>query len=167
MLEAQGRLAGAGRGAYLFDFMHSFAIEFLHWKQERVELRERRERPWATLVAVSHRTAHLGLATGLGVGWWGESWGAVMWVILEEGLCAGQEGGDVVPLDAAWGPSCPSTGDPHCSGRGHRAPSQGCGAPWGSVPPCLSQWAHCPPLGCQESCQQEGCTHLPGAGAPW
>lgn len=61
MLEAQGRLAGAGRGAYLFDFMHSFAIEFLHWKQERVELRERRERPWATLVAVSHRTAHLGL----------------------------------------------------------------------------------------------------------
>lgn len=23
----------------------------------------------------------------------------------------------------------PSMGDPHCSGRGHRAPSQGCGAP--------------------------------------
>lgn len=51
---------------------------------------------------------------GHGSGCWmvGESWGAVMWVILEEGLCAGEEGGDVVarPLDAAWGPSCPKHG---------------------------------------------------------
>lgn len=42
MLEAQGELTGSGREAYLFDFMHSFAIEFLHCKEERVELRERK-----------------------------------------------------------------------------------------------------------------------------
>lgn len=28
-----GAVPGLGRGVYLFDFMHSFAIEFLHWKE--------------------------------------------------------------------------------------------------------------------------------------
>lgn len=40
--EAQGELTGLGREVYLFDLMHSFAIEFLHCKEERVELRERK-----------------------------------------------------------------------------------------------------------------------------
>lgn len=46
-----------------------------------------------------------------GVGCWGESWGAVMWVILEEGLCVCEEGRDVVQCGVH---PAPSLGDPHC-----------------------------------------------------
>lgn len=84
-------MSGRG-GAYLFGFMHSFAIEFLHWKEERVELREKRRE--AVSNASPHRMSHLGSAVALGVGgWWGGSAGAAVWVILEKEVCVRVRGG--------------------------------------------------------------------------
>ena len=56
--------------------------------------------------------ACLGLAMALGVGRWGGSWGAVVWVILKKGVFACEEGRGAVtrPLEAAWGPPCPKPG---------------------------------------------------------
>lgn len=52
--------------------MHSFAIEFLHWKEERVELRERRREAVgnAEVCVPSHVSSWL----GHGFGCWMMGW---------------------------------------------------------------------------------------------
>lgn len=59
-----GAVPGLGRGVYLFDFMHSFAIEFLHWKEGRAWGGEEK-----TAVLVQHRAAPTTCSS------WAECWG--------------------------------------------------------------------------------------------
>lgn len=139
-----GGLGGAHRvgegGAYLFDFMHSFAIEFLHWKEEKVELRARRREAMGN--ADSCAPSHVSSWLGHGFGCWMMGWklgGCDVAHPREAGVrvqggegCGGQASGGSVgsSLSQAWMTHAASR-HLQSSGRCHRAHSRGCGAPGG------------------------------------